>query len=467
MFIVSIIKKLIPENFFLRILWHRLVGFVAAWVYGFPAKELHIIGVTGTDGKSSTVEFLASILEQNGLKVGMASTIRFQIGDKKWINRTHKTTLGRFDLQRLLKKMKKENCDVVVLEVSSHALYQGRLIGVPFMSGVITNLSSEHLDFHKTMDKYSKAKELLFKKVVRNNYKKKIGTALVVNIDDKYKNNFLKYHAMQNIAYSYNKKTNSSDNYLYASDIELSFQYTKFVLHINSIQINIKLNILGDFNIYNALAASGAGLSVLGEITPKTLKIIKTGLEKIEMVPGRMELVDTKDKIADKNKIKCMIDFGLTEKAMTTLYKALRKIIKKGRIISVFGACGNRDKQKRPIIGKLAKELTDIVIICNDETYGEPFDKIREEILSGVIAKSDLENKDRKDSLDKTGIYKYDDSIYEIPNRELAIHYAIKNAKQDDLVIITGMGDFDTRMLVDGAIPWNEREIIRQALRKL
>ena len=105
MSLVSIVKKLIPENFFLRILWHRLVGFIAALVYGFPAKDLYVIGVTGTDGKSSTVEFLVSILEQKGLKVGMASTIRFQIGEKKWVNRTHKTTLGRFDLQKLLKTL--------------------------------------------------------------------------------------------------------------------------------------------------------------------------------------------------------------------------------------------------------------------------------------------------------------------------------------------------------------------------
>ena len=464
---LSFIKKLIPEDFFLRVWWHRLNGFIAAFVYGFPAKKLNIIGVTGTDGKSSTVEFLVSILEEKGFCVGVASTIRFQIGQKKWSNKTHKTTLGRFDLQRLLKRMSKEKCDIVILEASSHALHQGRLIGVPFTSGVITNLSPEHLDFHKTMEKYSHAKELLFKNVFKNKKKMEFETSLIVNIDDYYRDNFLRYKAEKNISYSYKKKKSSADLHLCASNVEPSFKNTKFTLNANDHKIPISLKVLGDFNVYNALAAAAVSINYIGDLNLKNLKIIKKGLESVKQVPGRMEIVDTEDRIAEKHGIKCMIDFGLTEKAMKSLYQTLRRIVTKGKIISVFGSCGNRDTSKRPIIGELAKDLTDVVIICDDETYGEPLDKIRNEILSGIIVKLDEMEETREKNIEKSGLHKYCEKIHEIPNREMAIHYAIKKAQRGDVVIVTGMGDFDSRMLLGGEIPWNEREIIKQGLRKL
>jgi len=463
---LELIRKIIPENFFLRIWWHRLVGLMAAIKYGFPAKNLEVIGVTGTDGKSSTVEFLVSILEEKGLKVGVASTIRFQVGDKKWDNKTHKTTMGRFALQKLLKEMKKEKCDVVVLEVSSHALIQGRLIGIPFVSAVCTNLSPEHLDFHKNMKSYSKAKEILFNNVSRNKTKVEKGTTLVINIDDEYMNNFLQYRADNNYSFSLEKKSFVSDLHIYSSNISLSFSKTNFLLNIEDKKLEISLNVLGDFSILNALAAVSLAIPFLGELKEDNLNIIKKGLEKIQRVPGRMELIDTENKLGEKNKIYCMIDFGLTPKAVNDIYKIIRKIVKENKIITVFGACGNRDKTKRPIIGDLAHKNTDLIVICDDETYGEDFDGIRADIIEGALEGRNIRTEKRQKQLKDLGVCNYNDKIFEVPDRGKAIQFAISRANSGDCVLVSGIGDFDSRVMGNEKIDWDEREEIIKNLHK-
>jgi len=459
---ITFIKKIIPEDFFIRIWWHRLVGFVAALYYGFPAKKLKVIGITGTDGKSSTVEFLASILEESGLKIGVASTIRFQIGDRKWKNKTHKTTMGRFRLQKLLSDMKKERCDVVILEVSSHALLQGRLIGIPFTSAVFTNLSREHLDFHRNMENYSKAKQILFKNVERNN-QKNTDTSFIINIDDSYKEDFLRFNANKKITFSLYNHNFKSDVHVFCTKKKLSFYKTCFTLNIEdknkSIKnvVDLELNVLGEFSIMNSMAAVSAAYSLIGF----DKESIKTGLEKVLCVPGRMEVVDTVENFAKEMEITCMIDFGLTPLAVKKLYSTL-KDISKNKVISVFGACGNRDKDKRAIIGNTAMKTTDMVIVCDDETYGESFDNIRGDILKGMGIKENIIDKKRNEG---GKFIKYTNNIYEIKDRCEAINFAVSKAEKGDVVVVSGIGDFDSRQIYNKTIPWNEREILREAIR--
>jgi len=468
---LSWLKGLIPADFILRLWWHRLIGFFAAVLYGFPGHQLNIIGITGTDGKSSTVEFVASILKKKDLKVGVASTIRFQIGEETWSNRTHKTTLGRFQLQKMLRRMADAKCDVVVLEVSSHALEQGRLVGVPFTVAALSNISHEHLDFHRTMENYISAKAKLFRNVEKNQNITKYDSTICLNIDDKYFDRFSKFDVKNKLYYSLSQQEEAidishKDIFARIFDIKVMLDGTKFVLKVGGIKKEIKLKVLGSFQVANAVLAFLTTVPFLGKLDEKTLNIVKEGLQSVPRIPGRTELVDTDDKLGEKNGIICMIDFAITERAVTCLYRTLGDMADKKHVISVFGACGNRDKEKRPRIAKIAQDMTDRIIICDDETYGEDTFEIRTDLLSGICKKDMLASNERKNKMLSDDFYQYSDKIYEIGNRQKAIEYAIKIADTGDLVVVTGMGDFDMRMLSAGLVPWDERKVIKEALFK-
>ncbi len=434
---LNFIKRIIPHDFFLRLWFHTLTAWIAALIYGFPAKKMIVIGVTGTDGKTTTCTLIHSIIKASGNKVGLATTIRFSDGTKEWVNETHKTTLGRFHLQKFLSHMQKNGCTHLVLEVSSHALAQGRITGIPIDIAVITNLSHEHLDYHKTMEHYRDTKLKLFKKLQSTRPLPGTHKVSICNFDDATAEDILKIPADVHSGYSLKTKNKDRniENTVKAEHITHSKNGMSFdVLYHNS-QTSFSIKLSGEYNVANALAAFSVAKAL--NISDKT---IQAGFDTVEKVPGRFELIQPTE---------CpffiALDYAVTENAFTQLFHAARGLIGENhRIIAIFGACGDRDKEKRPKLGNIASQLCDICIITDEEPYHENPEKIRNMILEGV---------DRS----KT-------ECHEISDRRKAIREGLKLAQAGDIVIVTGMGDQTSRIIGDEVMPWKEREVILEEL---
>jgi len=426
------LRKLIPHDFFLLLWYHRVMGFLAALRYGFPGTKIpHVIGITGTDGKSSTCFFTAQLLEKAGKKVGLATTVGFWVGEKKWKNTTHKTTMGRFGLQKLLKDMVEAKVDVAVIEVSSHGLVQSRLSGIRFDTAVITNLHREHLDYHRTMDGYMQAKGLLFKKL----RKSKQSTSIVYDAFDTAPY-YVKQKAKTHWTYGIGKKQHCKDAlYLYANTPTVTATGQDFTVHHEKEVIATSLPLQGSFNVLNGLAAM---LAAKGAGVP--LKDSAAYLSSIEGVPGRME------EVPNAKGLRIFIDYAVTPKALTELYTWLSTIKKDGKVRAVLGACGDRDKEKRPEMGMIATSLTDQVYITNEEPYSED----PKEIIAMLC--EDIQRSKRTN--------------YEIiEDRREAIVKAISDAKRGDIIVITGMGDQTSMVIGEKKIPWSDREEVLQALK--
>lgn len=412
-------KKLIPQS--IKNIYHFVQAVLANFMYGLPSRNIKVIGVTGTDGKTTTVQMITKILEEAGHKVAMASTINFKIGDQEWKNLSHFTTLSSFAVQKFILDAVKARCEYLVLETSSHSLDQRRTLGVEYKTAVITNVTREHLDYHKTMEKYRQAKMKLFKNA-------KIA---IVNLDMEKPEEFLQVNEGKKITYSL--KNNKAD--ILAENIELGIQDTKFKIQ----DTNFRLNLVGDFNIENALAAVAVGVSENID-----LAVCARALEKIMEVPGRMEYVE------NNRGLKILVDFALTPDALKKLYSLLVKIKKpEARIIAVFGSCGERDRGKRPIMGEIVSQYADCVIVTNDEPYREDPMQIISEIVAGIKNKKEGE------------------TLFVIPDRRDAIRQALQLGQTDDIIVATGMGNFESMVIGTQKIPWNDKQVIQEELEKL
>jgi len=423
-------KKIIPQK--IKNIYHLCQAILANFIYGFPSKSIKIIGVTGTNGKTTTVQMITKILEEAGFKMAMNSTINLKIREKEWINKTKLTTFSSFKVQKFILDAVKARCDYLVLEISSHSLDQYRVWGIKYDVAVVTNITREHFDYHKTMEKYRKAKLKLFKDV----------KTAVVNLDMEKPEEFMKCKAEEKYGYTIqsqkskvkSQKYNSKVKIIVAEDIELKTNYSIYNLQ----SISYKLNLPGLFNVENALAATCVGLS-----QGVNLEAISKALEKIKGIPGRMEYVPN-----DKG-FNIIIDFALTPDALMQLYALIDNIKKDAKIIGVFGACGERDRGKRPITGKIVSEHADYVILTDDEPYHEDPKRIIEEISAGIKNKIEGEN------------------FWKVPDRREAIKKALLLAKPDDFIVVTGMGAEDTRAIGNQRIPWNDKEVILEELNKL
>lgn len=419
MFIKPFLKKIIPP---LIIKWsHKARGMLAAVIYGFPGRKLKVIGVTGTNGKTTTCHMTASILEKAGFKVGLASTIRFRIAKKETVNDTNMTTVSPFVLQKMLASMVEAKCDYAILETTSHAIDQYRNWGINYEVAVLTNITHDHLDYHQTFANYRNIKLKLF---LENN---KIH---IVNLNDSSAEYFLQTPSHKTLTYGIsNQKAD-----LFSRNIKLLASGSIFELASPIGNLTVNLKIPGIFNVENSLAASAIAIS-----QDISVDVIKKALEKMETVPGRME------KIKNSLGIEIIIDYAHTPDALEKIYRTIRPIIK-GRLISVLGACGDRDKTKRPLLGALAGKFADTVIITNEEPYAEDPEKIIEMVAAGMPRGK---------------------NFLKISNRRKAIHKALSLAKNGDAILITGMGD--QRYMVVGRehVPWNEREVVKEELAKL
>lgn len=394
-------------------MWQRLKNFyhlgqalLAAIYCSFPSKKLTVIGVTGTDGKTTTVSMIYYILKSAGFGVSMISSVNAQIDQKIYDTGFHVTTPSPWQIQKLLKKAVAAGSKYFILEVTSHGLDQNRLAFVDFEIGVITNITHEHLDYHKTWENYAHAKAKLF----RNTHYS------ILNKDDQ-SFNFLKSRAGGKII-------------TYCLHKSADFNLKNFPL---------KLKIPGDYNLANALAAAAA-TSVLSIGKSQILK----SLANFSGVKGRMEKVDL------GQDFKVVIDFAHTPNGLEQALKTIRSqlTVDGSRIIAVFGAVGERDKSKRPLMGKVADELADQIVLTSEDPRGEDPDEIARQIASGLETKS--EEKD----------------YFIVTNRKDAIQFAINLAKAGDTVAIFGKGHEKSMTYGKKETPWDEFKAAENVIKR-
>jgi len=430
--IKSYLKTILPPSF---ILWtHYLRGVLAAAFYGYPGKKLKIIGVTGTNGKTTTCNMIARILERANYRVGLATTINFKIDKDEWVNKTKMTTMSPFALQKFLADCVKAGCHWVVLETSSHAIAQYRNFGVDYQIAVLTNITHDHLDFHKTFDEYQFTKAQLFSSGKTIN---------ILNLDDKSLDTFIKLPAKDIITYGTESPEipRSGRPDVLAKKIILESTGSMFTVVTQRSQIAINLKLPGKFNVYNALAAL-----TVADVLKIHLDVVKGALEAMDLVPGRMESVTEGQSFA------VIIDYAHTPDALEKVYQTL-SMARRNRIISVLGACGDRDRTKRPILGALAGKFADVVIVTNEDPYTEDPVKIIEEVAGGVP---------RGANPSKQKIY--GENFFKILDRRKAIEKAINMAYKDDIVLITGKGAEECMVVGPEKIPWSDRKIAREVL---
>ena len=453
--ILNWLRKNIPETHPLRVYWQFVKALVINLIFLFPSRKFKIIGVTGTDGKTTTVEMISHILKEKGIKFGKISSVEIEIAGEKKDNKTHRTVLSPLQMAKFFQECEKKKCEYIILEASSHALYQGRLFGIKFDIAVLTNITAEHLDFHKTLDDLRKAKKLLFTK-----YLKKDGIK-ILNKEDKV---FFKWsEGFKNIK-SYSIKDKNAD--LVALDILDKEEGIEFVVDGDK-KIKINTNLHGEFNVENILASILAVSSL-----DVSIECVKKAFETFNTPKGRMEEI----KIDGLN-FRIFIDFGLTPNAFLQTFKTFSDLAhsKGGRFFAVFGATGDRDKVKRPELGKIAGELADGVFLTDDETYTEDPKKIRDAVKVGlkkvekreVFLKLDNILDDEKIELFKNKLLNNKDFFVEIENRSDAILGAVTVAQENDIVVLFSIGAFLSRNMGGKEVFWDEKQEIKNAINKI
>ena len=413
-------------------LWHFSNALAANIFYGFPARKLTCIGITGTNGKTTSANLATNILITNGDKVGMLTTANFRIADKLWDNDLNMTTTNPWMIQKLLKQMVEAKCKYAVVEVTSHALSQHRVYGIPFQVVAITNVTQDHLDYHGTMERYIAAKKKLFEGIERRQHKG--GHVTVFNLDDSVTAEFSSYGAGRKISFGI-KKTAA----VMAKEIQLLPDATNYKLELEKQMLPISSHLVGEFNVYNMLTASAIafGLDVSSDV-------IKAGLESTGYVPGRMEMVDAGQDFS------VIVDYAHTPDALKNIYQTIRNSHTK-KLIAVLGATGDRDKSKRPLLGRIAGEMADLVIVTNEEPYNEDPKTIIEAVASGVAQTNKTEGK----------------NFFIVEDRGEAIAQAVRMASGGDTVVVSGMGHQKFMKVKDGKIAWDDREVAREALKRI
>ena len=389
---------------------------MAAAYYGNPADEMVMVGITGTNGKTSTSYMLKSIAERMGKKVGLIGTIRNMIGDI--IIDTERTTPESVDLQRILRQMKDEKVDVVIMEVSSHSLDQKRVHGITYDVGCFTNLTQDHLDYHKTFENYFAAKKLMFAQCEK----------AVINLDDSYAADMVAGVDIPVLTVGVREQADVT-----ASEIDITTKGVQFDFNYRNVTSRFNVPIPGLFSVFNAMSAAGIALS-LGW----TLDSIKYGLEHMVSVSGRLEPLPT-----GKNEFTVLLDYAHTPDALENLLKTVRGFAT-GRVVTLFGCGGDRDHAKRPIMGEIAGRFSDFAIVTSDNPRSE--DPM--EIIASV-----------EDGVKKSGC-----EYVVIENRREAIEYALKNAKKNDVIILAGKGHENYQEINGGKQPFDEKEIVAEIL---
>ena len=410
----GVIKVVVPDS-------RRALAVISANYFDNPSKKLKFVGITGTNGKTTTSHLVKSILEAGGEKTGLVGTIEYKIGEQI-IPATH-TTPESLELNELFALMVKNNCSSVSMEVSSHALDQSRVYGLNFDVAVFTNLTQDHLDYHLTMENYFEAKKILF------TYLKPSGCA-VINHDDRWGIQLLDFIKAKKISYGINLAAD-----IFAKEVKLSISGTTFVISDGQSECLVSTSLIGTFNVYNVLAAYTAGVA-LGLSQEQIL----TGIRNLKNVRGRFE------RITSPAGWTAIVDYAHTPDALGNCLKTIHDVLPKknrGRIITVFGAGGDRDKAKRPMMGRIVGDCSDLVIVTSDN----PRTEVPESIIDDVIR----------------GITRHASVLREV-DRQTAIERAIKCAQPGDVVLIAGKGHEDYQVIGREKKHFSDREVVENLL---
>jgi UDP-N-acetylmuramoyl-L-alanyl-D-glutamate--2,6-diaminopimelate ligase len=394
---------------------------VAYRVYGKSPKNARVIAVTGTNGKTTTVAFINSVLKAAGHKTAVYTTAFTEINGKYKTNRTHMTVASPWSVQKFFKKAKSSNVDWVVLEVTSHALDQHRIYGVPVEIAVITNLSQDHLDYHGTMEAYAQAKSRLITDFQPKN--------VILNADDEWFEYFGRKVKKHLHSIGKHRATHQ------IKDINLKSDGTVFTVVSSKGRVDLKMPLVGEFNVYNAAMAVAVG-QLIG--LPK--QSIPEGIKLLDVVEGRLEPVSAGQDFT------VLVDYAHTPDALKNVISAV-KAITKGSVRVVFGATGDRDPGKRQAMGEVAAELANMIYLTDDETYTEDGDLIRAAV--------------------REGIEKRKGKYIEIADRREAIKQAFLDSEHGDVVLLAGIGHQNYRNMGGKKEPWDERVIAKELLNEI
>lgn len=394
--------------------------------FQWPARGMRVIMITGTNGKTTVAHFVFSILRAAGYSVGLLSTAEFKINERTEANDTNLTAIEPVALRKRLFELKNAGVEFVVLEATSQSLDQYRLYGIPCEVGVITNLTPEHLDYHKTMENYAAAKAKLWKLEPR---------VSVLNADDDWFDYYQKVATGKVLTYG--KKEGKGK----FSDYKHTKEGASFKLRLPSGQMVVKSHLPGEYNAYNALAAAmvAEGLGVDPEQ-------IEEGIENLPGIPGRQQFVDINKPYS------VVVDYAHTPDGLEGALKAGREACS-GKLWLVFGSCGDRDKEKRPLMGEVAAKFADKIVLTDEESYSEDPQAIIDAIKPGILKVKGGKSK-----------------FIEVLDRKEAIKYALDNAKKGDLIMITGLGHERFRVMSGGIhdgkkIPWNDADVVKQLVK--
>lgn len=423
-----LVKLFIPKKLFRKIEpWgHKGEAVLFNAANGFPGKKFKVIGITGTNGKTTTAFLVHRILHEAGYKVGLMTTVAYGAGLEIKPQNVHMTNVPVPLMMQRLKYLHAKGVEWLVMETTSMALAQNRIWGLPFEIVAMTNITQDHLDYHLSMERYIDAKVKLFKLANKNRRGLRTG---VINADDPNAKKFSS--AISNPILYGVKKGN-----LRAKDIKLTPSGVKYTAKIASDEYKVDCQLPGKFNVYNSLAAIGVARA-LGISKEK----IEQGIADLDGVEGRMT------SIKGKQSFNVIVDFAHTPDALLNVLKASKEMTP-GRVLVVFGATGDRDKAKRPVMGQVAAKNADLIFLTDDETYTEDSQKIIDDVYKGIESSGGKK---------KTAV---------IPERLEAIKQAFAAAKKGDTVVLAGIGHETTRNMGGKEVAWNEIEIARKLLKQ-
>ena len=421
------LNKLLPQSHPLRLTYHKMMAMAAALFYGFPSSDMVVIGVTGTKGKTTTSNIIHKIFSEAGFKTGLLTTVNYKIGDEEHANLTKQSTMSPFQLNKILKEMKRAGCEVLVLEVTSHAMMQSRVWGINFDTAVFTNIAQEHLDYHGTFDEYKRAKGMLFNQLNISPRKSGVQKVSVLNAEDQEFGYFAGFPVDQQFAYGIQKGT------YVARDLEMKADSTTFTIKIPNGESRMTLKIPGRMNVYNALAA--ATVAVAHHINLETIKV---AIEGMKTVPGRIEVIN------EGQPFTVIVDYAHTPDSLEQLLQMFKDVSKK-RLITVFGACGDRFKGNRPLMGQVMDKYSDYIVLTDDDPFTEDHKSIASMVREGIKREEG-------------------DRFWQILDRREAIRLALSLAEEGDTVVVAGKGAEEFQVVGNKRIPHDDRKVCREIL---
>lgn len=420
MTIRKIVKLFIPTTLFKKVepFGHLIEAVVYNVIYGFPARKMKVIGITGTNGKTTTTYMAHRMLVEAGIKTGMMSTVAYGVDNDIRLQTYHMTNVPIPALMKRLKWMKKQGVEWLVLETTSHALAQNRVWGVPFSVAVMTNVTHEHLDYHGTFESYRDAKRKLFKVVNAN--KKGLRTG-IVNTDDESARLFSS-DVLNAVGYG------MKSGHVRAEDVELTPAGSHYKAVTDDETYDITCNIPGSFNVSNSLA-----VVAIGRTLGLTKQQIEQGIVALENVEGRMT------RISEGQDFDVIVDFAHTPDSFEKLFKDLKPVVQ-GKLIALFGSAGRRDEAKRAVQGEIAGKYADEVIVTEEDDRDIDGIEIMNQIAGGAEQAGKIRDKD----------------LFLVHDRTEAIQFAVDRAQKGDTVIMLGKGHEKTIERANGENPWDE-----------